>query len=78
MVTTLRLNLMALLITATWYVYGISEMIRSCAETASSSSFAEDTSTDFAVAFLISPIKSCALDKVRHAAVSCTIGTDRL
>lgn len=58
---------MALLITATWKVYGIREMIKSCAETASSRSFPEDTSTDFGVAFLMSPINCLALDNVRQA-----------
>jgi len=42
-------------------------MIKSCAETASSRSFADDTSTDFALAFSMSPTKCFALDKVRQA-----------
>ena len=58
---------MALLITATWKVYGIREMIKSCAETASSRSFSDDTSTDFGAAFLMSPINCLALDNVRQA-----------
>ena len=67
MVTTLRLNLMALLITATWCVYGIKDIIKSCLDTASSRSFVDDTSTDCGVAFLMSPIKCFALDIVRQA-----------
>ena len=43
------------------------EMIKSCAETASLRSFSEDTSTDFGVAFLMSPINCLALDNVRQA-----------
>jgi hypothetical protein len=42
-------------------------MIKSCLDTASSSSLAEDTSTDWGVAFLTSPIKCLALDIVRQA-----------
>ena len=42
-------------------------MIKSCAETASLRAFSDDTSTDFAVAFLMSPINCLALDNVRQA-----------
>ena len=54
--------------TATWNVYGINEMMRSCEETASSSSLAEVTSTDLGAAFSRSPHNCLALASVRQAA----------
>ena len=48
-------------------MYGIREIMRSCCETASSKSLVDDTSSDFAVAFLMPPMNFSALETVRQA-----------